>query len=237
MKLLITIFFLCVDLLVVVAFTPGAAYRTSLSPLFESKELTTGTEDVVSLSLSKPLGIVLEENEENESKGVFVLEVGDSGSAAPYADQIAGCKLLSVQGVDMTKSSFDEVMDAIVGAPETVELKFEAKMEPSYAVGTIVKIVAEQKDKEDLVFEAKVGDNLRQALLDNGFEVYQGMKQKLGNCGGGGTCTFCAMDFVESDGWEERSEYEDRKLAKNPNARLACLNPIQGPVKLRKASR
>jgi ferredoxin len=63
------------------------------------------------------------------------------------------------------------------------------------------------------------------------------MKQKLGNCGGAGQCTFCAMDFVESQGWLERSDYEDKKLLKNPDARLACLNEIQGPATIRKAKR
>eukprot|EP00977_Amphora_coffeiformis_P028586 scaffold36237_cov153-Amphora_coffeaeformis.AAC.1 len=194
---------------------------------------------VLSLSLSKPLGVVLEENVEGADAGVFVLQVGEAGSAAAHADDILGCKLLTVMGVDVTKSSFDSVMEAIIGAPEDkVELAFERKQpKVEFDVGTVVTIVAQQEGKDDLVFEAKVGDNLRQALLDNGFEVYQGMKQKLGNCGGGGQCTFCAVDFIESEGWEDRVEYEDKKLAKNPKARLACLNPIQGPVTLRKAKR
>ena len=78
-----------------------------------------------------------------------------------------------------------------------------------------------------------MGDNLRQTLLDNNVEVYRGLKKKLGNCGGGGQCTFCAVDFVESEGWEPRSEYEDSKIAKWPNARLSCLNNIQGPATIR----
>jgi len=61
-----------------------------------------------------------------------------------------------------------------------------------------------------------------------------GLKQKLGNCGGGGQCTFCAADFVgDSEGWSPRSDYEDQRLAKTPNARLTCLNNIQGPCTIR----
>ena len=60
-----------------------------------------------------------------------------------------------------------------------------------------------------------------------------GLSQKLGNCGGGGQCGFCAADFVDSEGWEPRSEYEDKKLAKTPNARLTCFNNIQGPATIR----
>jgi hypothetical protein len=45
------------------------------------------------------------------------------------------------------------------------------------------------------------------------------------------------MTFTESDGWLERSDYEDKKLRKSPNARLGCLNSIQGPVTLQKTQR
>ena len=60
-----------------------------------------------------------------------------------------------------------------------------------------------------------------------------GMKQKLGNCGGGGQCGFCAADFIDSEGWEPRNEYEDKKFPKAPNARLTCFNNIQGPATIR----
>jgi hypothetical protein len=45
------------------------------------------------------------------------------------------------------------------------------------------------------------------------------------------------VDFIESEGWLERSDYEDGKLKKNPDARLACINEIQGPATIRKAKR
>jgi len=51
--------------------------------------------------------------------------------------------------------------------------------------------------------------------------------------GGSGQCNFCAVDFVESDGWEVRSEYEETRIGKYPTARLACINNIQGPATIR----
>lgn len=47
------------------------------------------------------------------------------------------------------------------------------------------------------------------------------------------------MNFIDdTDGWLERSDYEDQKLAKLPKtARLSCLNTIQGPVTMEKAQR
>jgi len=214
--------------------------RQSESKLAAATESGTSS-DVLSLSLPKPLGMILEEVEEGASKGVFIKEVGEEGSASAYTDKILGAKLAYVQGEDVTALAFDDVMDKLINAPDTVELQLIAggqkEEEDPFPVGTPVTIKVQQPGKDDLSIEAKVGDNLRQALLDNGFEVYQGMKQKLGNCGGGGQCTFCAMDFIESEGWQERSEYEDQKLKRNPMARLACLNNIQGPATITKADR
>jgi ferredoxin len=90
-----------------------------------------------------------------------------------------------------------------------------------------------QEGKPDMAIDAKVGDNLRKVLLENNVELYRGLKKKTMNCNGNGQCTFCAVDFVESEGWSERSEYEDGKIGRWPNARLACLNNIQGPATIR----
>ena len=189
-------------------------------------------------TLEKPLGLILEEVEEGQSAGVFVKEVGEGGSAFAYAESIAGSKLSTVQGEDVTALSFDDVMEKIMSAPDSVDISFAVQEKvQELEVGTPVSIVVKQDGKPDLPMSVKVGDNLRQALLDNGFEVYQGMKQKLGNCGGGGQCTFCAMDFLESEGWSERSDYEDERLKNLPNARLSCLNNVQGPAVIQKAKR
>ena len=150
--------------------------------------------------------------------------------------------------MDVTRLAFDDVMQLLMDAPETVSLQVITKHDAaadssvasptaSYDEGTVVTIRYQQSGSADLEIQAKVGDNLRATLLENGVEVYQGLKQKLGNCGGGGSCTFCAMDLVESQGWLDRSDYEDKKLAKFPQARLACLNSIQGPATIQKTQR
>ncbi len=197
------------------------------------------TEPVLSLSLRKPLGLILEEVEEGKAAGVYVAGLAEEGSALEYASQLQGAKVSSVQGTDVSNMDFDAVMDQLVNAPDTVDLQFIVSTSvptDEYAVGTPVTIKFLSEGRE-LEMKAAVGDNLRKVMLNNGVEVYQGMKQKLGNCGGGGTCTFCAVDILESEGWAERSEYEDQKLAKFPAARLACLNSIQGPATIQKTKR
>jgi ferredoxin len=204
------------------------------------KDCSTRLDSTHSLHLCSYL---YSENEEGQAAGVFVKDIAEGGSAFEFQDKIQGAKLSTVSGIDVTTLTFDSVMELIVDAPETVELELFVK-EPEvkvkrkrYKQGTTVTINLLQEGKPDTVMKATVGANLRQTMLDNGVEVYQGMKQKLGNCGGQGQCTFCAVDFIESEGWLERSDYEDGKLKKNPDARLACINEIQGPATIRKAKR
>lgn len=211
---------------------------SSLLVVFTTRDdVVASGESVIALGLSKPLGIMLEECEVGRASGVFVKEVSDSGSAASFSNQILGAKLAMVQGQDVTSFAFDDAMAAIIDAPEMVELTFVVVPKSTYNEGDIISVIAQQEGKEDIKINAKVGENLRSVLLENGFEVYIGLKQTLGNCGGGGQCTFCAVDFLESDGWDERSDYEDQKLKRFPDARLSCLNNIQGPVTIRKTQR
>jgi len=167
-----------------------------------------------------------------------VEEISDAGSAyaSEYRDQLIGLKVAQVGETDVTSMAFDDVMDCIINSPSTVTILFEVAdepVEPQFTIGTTVQIKVIQDGNEDKTIDAKVGENLRQTLLDNKVELYRGLKKKLGNCGGGGQCTFCAVDFVESEGWEERMEYENTKIKKFPTARLACLNNIQGPATIR----
>lgn len=220
------------------------------TPLSLGMSSTSTEKSLLSVELEKPLGMILEEVEEGQAKGVYVLELAEEGSAAAsaYKDQLVGLPLAKVMGNDVTNLDFDSVMDQLIAAPSPLNLEFivEATSEATeesapaeeeideFPVGTTVAIkVLGDKGNPETVIEGKVGDNLRKTLQDNNIEVYQGLKQKLGNCGGAGQCTFCAAEFVESEGWAERSDYEDQRLAKAPTARLTCLNNIQGPATIR----
>jgi len=206
---------------------------------------SAGSKEAMGLvvSLEKPLGMILEELEEGASRGAIVTGLQEEGSAflSEFKDEFVGLRLVSVMGENVSDLMFEDVMTAIISAPSPVALELQpvdaVKMSgvtEQFKIGTLVSITVLEGDKETVV-EAKVGDNLRSVLLENKVEVYKGLKEKLGNCGGGGQCTFCAVEFVTSNGWNERSEYEDSKLKKKPHYRLACLNNIQGPATIRLA--
>jgi ferredoxin len=228
--------------------------------------------DVVSISLAKPMGLMLEECDDGSGGGVGVIVAGitEGGSAfrlpSSTREKLSNARIASVMGVDVSSSGFDDVMDAIVGAPSIVDISFRiapsssssadadaidddvatSSTSTSYEVGSVVDIVVRQPHasppKSDIVLRARVGDNLRKTLLsDPNVELYRGLKKKLGNCGGGGQCGFCAveLDDESSDGgvgvWGTRSEYETKKIGKNGNekCRLACMNNIVGPATVR----
>lgn len=194
---------------------------------------STTKNDIISFSLEKPLGMILEEVAEGEPKGVYVLELAEKGSATSFPE-IVGLQLETVMGEDVSNLLFDDVMEKLANAPSPVSISFlrDSGNSGILEAGTPVKINVIDGEKVVAV-DAKVGDNLRQVLLDNDLEVYKGLKQKLGNCGGGGQCGFCSVEFLEDEAWECRSDYEDKKLKKSPKSRLSCLNNIQGPATIK----
>lgn len=175
------------------AFLPESSLvgRKNVVRVWSTQEESSSVAGETAVTLSKPLGLILEEVQEGAAAGVFVKEISEAGSAFALADTIRGKTVSKVMGVDCTTLDFDAIMDLIVNTEsDEVTLSFtstndaaETTPTHTYKVGDTVTIKVRQTGKEDLMFDAKVGDNLRQALIENKFEVYQGMKQKLGNCG------------------------------------------------------
>lgn len=218
----------CLSVVQILSFVPRP-----FEPLRGSCLFSTTENEILSLSLEKPLGMILEEVAEGEPKGVYVLELADEGSATSFPE-IVGLQLETVMDEDVSNLLFDDVMEKLVDAPSPVSISFlsEDRNEITLDLGAPVEMNVIDGEKE-IVIEAKVGDNLRQVLLANELEVYKGLKQKLGNCGGGGQCGHCSVEFLEDESWETRSDYEDKKLKKSPKSRLSCINNIQGPATIK----
>ena len=99
--------------------------ESSLPPLHISSGLTFDSGDQLLVSAQKPLGLILEEPEEEEQGvgGCFVAEVVE-GSAADQAGVRVGDILVAVQNADVHKAKLEEVLGRIGDAPRVVNLRF-----------------------------------------------------------------------------------------------------------------
>ncbi len=80
--------------------------------------------EFVDVSLQKPMGIVLEENDP-KIKGVYVKSLSQGGAAVASGKIQAGDHLVSVQGEAMTGKDLDTVLATVGNAPaEGVQMKF-----------------------------------------------------------------------------------------------------------------
>jgi len=187
------------------------------------------------------MGLVLEDGDDG---GVVVVDISESGSAAQHDTIQKGDQVLSVNSSPCSTLDFDAVMGLIVSAAESSETvaislgRAAAASGPASGGsvnagalpdGTQVKLTVTSKGTTKEI-TGLVGDNMRTTLLDNKIDLYNTMKKKLSNCGGGGQCLTCKVIVEpESGNWGKRSDYEEQKLKKFPeNVRLACFNVIEG---------
>ncbi|HIK27612.1 MAG: (2Fe-2S)-binding protein [Oscillatoriaceae bacterium SKW80] len=85
-------------------------------------------------------------------------------------------------------------------------------------------------------FECEQGANLRQVLLKNGIDLYNGGAKAL-NCRGIGTCGTCAV-FIEGEvsepNWRDKMRRSLPPHEPTRNLRLACQTQVLGDVKVTK---
>jgi ferredoxin len=91
----------------------------------------------------------------------------------------------------------------------------------------MVKVVAQGK-----TFECDRGANLRQVLLKNGIEIYNG-GAKVINCRGLGTCGTCALVVageVSKANWRDKTRRSLPPHSPTRNLRLACQTQVLGDI-------
>eukprot|EP00607_Mallomonas_marina_P000227 CAMPEP_0182429198 /NCGR_PEP_ID=MMETSP1167-20130531/25587_1 /TAXON_ID=2988 /ORGANISM="Mallomonas Sp, Strain CCMP3275" /LENGTH=234 /DNA_ID=CAMNT_0024612579 /DNA_START=127 /DNA_END=828 /DNA_ORIENTATION=- len=193
---------------------------------FQTYALKYDPSEIVTISLTKPLGLVLEEVEADGKSGVFVGECTEGGNAKKSGKISRGYYLLEVNGIDTRKMDFDSVMDILINAPTDKEIDLTFIDYISVIKGA-AKLTVKRPTGETIILNALKGQNMRQALLESGLELYNG-KGKFTNCGGGGSCGTCAVEVFAAD-WETRQEFESRRLKKySKESRLACNTIIEG---------
>lgn len=95
----------------------------------------------------------------------------------------------------------------------------------------MVKVQAQGK-----TVECDRGANLRQVLLKNGIDVYNG-NAKIINCRGIGTCGTCAVEIegeVSEAQWRETARLSVPPHSPTSRRRLSCQTRVLGDIKVTK---
>lgn len=181
----------------------------------------------VSVSLIKPLGLSLEEVEENKARGVTISAVNDGGSAKESGKVTKGLFLVSANGIDLKYKTFDDIIDVFSKVPDGGKLNL-VFIEPRNVFKGPAVISVKLPNGKDMVLNSLKGLTLRTVLQSAGVDVYSG-KSKLTNCGGGGQCGTCAVLVSDNADWEMRAGFEAARLKKyDSTARLSCTTTIEG---------
>jgi ferredoxin len=95
----------------------------------------------------------------------------------------------------------------------------------------VVKVQAQGK-----TLECDRGANLREVLLKNGIDLYNG-NAKVINCHGLGTCGTCALGVegeVSESQWREKARLSVPPHSPASNRRLSCQTKVLGDIKVTK---
>ena len=185
--------------------------------------------DYITVSVSKPLGLSLEEVAENEKRGVVVEGMDDGGSAKANGKIKPGLFLVSVNGFDTKFEDFDTILDKIKSAPSPLELTF---IEPKNVWKGPATITVTTPDGKTVTVKALKGQNMRTVLQGTGIVIYSS-KNTYTNCGGAGNCGTCGVLVTDNADWEPRQKFEELRLKKFPStARLSCMTDVEGDCKV-----
>lgn len=181
----------------------------------------------VTITLPKPLGAVLEET---APSGVKVTGLQEGGSALDTKLLKKNDRILTVMGQNVAAARFDDVMAALVAAPEEVELgvsrvvivKRPAAPPPADPVLTIDGVAA----------PIDLGAIMRNPILASGTDMYKGIMAKAQQCGGLGQCSLCWVNVVSGEeNLSPRTAVELKKGAKRPPTyRMSCQAIVNGDV-------
>jgi len=109
------------------------------SAMFSTTSSSSSNELLIEAMVEKPMGIVLEEIQENEARGVYCLECNEDSSAF-VAGIRAGDSISSLAGTDVTSFTFDQVMELLGNSASPVAITVERS--------AAVSIVQEEEPEE-----------------------------------------------------------------------------------------
>jgi ferredoxin len=181
----------------------------------------------IKVSIPKPLGLSLEENEPNKARGVFISSVGD-GNAKKSGKLSNGLYLLEVAGTDVKYKDFDSIIDLISSSPADAPLDL-VFVSPKNVYQGPAQLTVFTPEGQALTINTYKGQNLRTVLQGSKVDIYSG-NGKFSNCGGAGQCRTCVVKVTDNDSWEKRADFEEKALGKkyDSSARLSCNTIVEG---------
>jgi len=108
------------------SFSTHVASATFSRGMLSSRPYRTSLSERMEVTVEKPLGIVLEENEENMAQGVFCADCGEDSSG--FAAGIrSGDVIMEVDGTETSDFTFEQVMGLLQSAESPVAMTLERK--------------------------------------------------------------------------------------------------------------
>jgi ferredoxin len=176
-------------------------------------------------SIGKPMGMDLVEVEPDAPRGVMIGDLDAGGNAKAGGKVYKGLFIVSINSIDVKYKTFDEILDIIGSVDGEVEV---TAVNPNDVFKGKALLDVTTVNGDSVQIECLKGQTLRDVLLQSKVDVYAG-SEKLTNCGGGASCGTCVVDVTFNDDWDERPDFEAKKLRKYAStARLSCNTAVEG---------
>ena len=137
-------------------------YDSSRSTLYAKK---FDPSKFVEATIMKPLGIDLVEVEMDAPKGVMIGDLNPDGNAKKSGQISKGLFLVAINGIDTKYKTFDEILDIIGAADDTVQLTCVA---PNDVFKGKAVLTVKTQDGQTLNVECLKGQMMRDVLLGAG---------------------------------------------------------------------
>lgn len=176
--------------------------------------------------------------------GVYVRLLLPGGAAELSGKVRAGDQLVAINGTAVLDLRFDDVMTLLGREAPAVELEVFAgsradllgclgRAAPGDESTTATITVDDCGRRAEIVVNK--GDNLRDALVSNGFDVYRGTTTWT-NCAGHQMCGTCIVDLTGGAALTNRKSNDEEGTLNlqgcEPSCRLSCVTYVYGDVEV-----
>ena len=175
--------------------------------------------------------------------GVYVRALLPGGAAEQSGAVAPGDQLVAIDGDAVFDATFDAAMARLAAVDAEARLEFfrgdrtellAAVGRRAIKQGAATITVDDRGERREIVVEA--GANLRDALVNDGIDVYRGTTAWT-NCAGHQMCGTCIVDVVGGAAATNRKSNDEEGTLNlqgcEPSCRLSCVTFVYGDVEVR----